>query len=244
MWDSLLTLISQHPFFSSFLPLLTSMLLTFNLKKSKIATFALGIILSSSTASVLHFRWDSFSIHLHQTNNSDLTYRKILFLGDSITEQGTRPRGFITKIGSVLTVDSQIMAKPGATTDEIEILLESFSTSFKPDLVITQSGINDYAEGQSQSDIAQSHEDLIAKISQHYPNASIWLLPVHPFKERSKLLEFNSSATKSTIDKWWKDKNNFSYHNLCEDGIHLSATGNTKLARILIDKLTQSNSQS
>ena len=159
------------------------MLLTFNLKKSKIATFALGIILSSSTASVLHFRWDSFSIHLHQTNNSDLTYRKILFLGDSITEQGTRPRGFITKIGSVLTVDSQIMAKPGATTDEIEILLESFSTSFKPDLVITQSGINDYAEGQSQSDIAQSHEDLIAKISQHYPNASIWLLPVHPFKD-------------------------------------------------------------
>ena len=244
MWDSLLTIISQHPFISSCLPLLTSMLLMFNLKKSKIATLALGIILSISTASVLHFRWDSFSIHLHQTNNSDPTYRKILFLGDSITEQGTRPRGFITKIGSVLTVDSQIMAKPGATTDEIEILLESFSTSFKPDLVITQSGINDYAEGQSQSEVTQSHEDLISKISQHYPDASIWLLPVHPFKEKSKLHEFNSSATESTIDKWWEDKNDFCNKYLQEDGIHLSARGNTALARILIDKLTQSNSRS
>jgi lysophospholipase L1-like esterase len=210
----------------------------------RIVALALGLVLSFGIALVLHFRWDSFSIHLHQTNNSDPIYRRILFLGDSITEQGTRPRGFITKIESVLTIDSQIMAKPGATTDEVQMLLQSLSVPFQPDLVITQSGINDYAEGQSQSDIAQNHEDLIAKISRHYPNSSIWLLPIHPFKERSKLLEFNASATKSTIDRWWKDKNDFSYHYLHEDGIHLSATGNTKLARILIDKLTQSNSRS
>lgn len=220
-----------------------SMLLIFNFKKWRKTAWAISILVCSTIALVLHFRWDSFSIHLHQANTSEPIYKRILFLGDSITEQGTRPLGFITKIQSVLPIDSQIIAKPGATTDEIQILLESLSTSFKPDLVIAQSGINDYAEGQSLSEVAQNHVDLIAKISQHYPESSIWLLPIHPVHQKNKWLELNSSLSESTIDKWWKDKIHFADNYLHEDGIHLSATGNTELAKVLTNKLTQSNSR-
>ena len=243
MWDSLLVSISQHPFVGSFLPIFISILVIFNFKKLRIATLALGIILSFGIALVLHFRWDSFSIHLHKANHSEPIYKKILFLGDSITQQGSRPRGFITKIQSALPIQSQIIAMPGGTTGQVQILLERSSTSFKPDLVIAQSGINDYTEGQSESEIAQNHKYLLSKISNFHPHSSIWLLPVHPIKQNNRLHEFNSSATESIIDKWWEDKNDFSDNYLNVDGIHLNATGNTKLARILIDKLTQSNSR-
>ena len=234
---------SQHPFLSSFLPFFSSLLMIFNLKKRRETASMICVLVCSTIALILHFRWDSFSIHLHQTNNSEPIYKKILFLGDSITEQGSRPRGFITKIQSVLPVASQIIAMPGGTTGQVQILLERSSTSFKPDLVIAQSGINDYSEGQSESKVAQNHKDLLAKISNFYPNSSIWLLPVHPIKEKNRLHEFNSYPTKSTIDKWWRDKKSFAENYLLEDGIHLNARGNTKLAKVLTGKLTESDSR-
>ena len=200
-------------------------------------------IVRTSVALILHFKWDSFSIHLHQSNTSEPIFKKILFLGDSITAQGSRPGGFITKIQSVLPVKSHVLAQPGATTKEIQILLENSSISFTPDLIIAQSGINDYSSGQSESKIAQNHKDLLAKISNSYPKSSIWLLPIHPIKDNNRLHEFNSYPTKSTIDKWWRDKKSFAENYLLEDGIHLNARGNTKLAKVLTDKLTESDSR-
>ena len=243
MWDSILISISQHPFLSSFLPILIFFLLIFNFKKLRIATLALGIILSLSIVFFLHFRWDSFSIHLHQKNNFVPIYKKILFLGDSITQQGSRPGGFITKIQSILPVKSHVLAKPGATTKEIQIVLENSSISFTPDLIIAQSGINDYSSGQSESKIALNHKDLLAKISNSYPKSSIWLLPIHPIHAKNNFHEIKSYHTKTTIDKWWQNKQHFANNYLSADGIHLNTIGNTKLAKILCDKLTEPDSR-
>ena len=180
---------------------------------------------------------------MHQSNTSEPIFKKILFLGDSITAQGSRPGGFITKIQSVLPVKSHVLAKPGATTKEIQILLENSSISFTPDLIIAQSGINDYSSGLSESKIAQNHKDLLAKISISYPKSSIWLLPIHPIHAKNNLHEIKSYHTKTTIDKWWQNKQYFANNYLMADGIHLNTIGNTKLAEILCDKLTAFESQ-
>jgi lysophospholipase L1-like esterase len=243
MWDSLLISMSQHPFLSSFLPFFASLLVILNLKKWKIMASTTSAIVCTSVALILHFKWDSFSIHLHQSNISEPIFKKILFLGDSITAQGSRPGGFITKIQSVLPVKSHVLAQPGATTKEIQILLENSSISFTPDLIIAQSGINDYSSGQSESKIAQNHKALLAKISNSYPKSSIWLLPIHPIHAKNNLHEIKSYHTKTTIDKWWQNKQYFVNNYLVADGIHLNSIGNTKLAKILCDKLTAFESQ-
>ena len=81
-----------------------------------------GIISAFIIATFLHLRWDSFSIHITPNEVESLQDTKILFLGDSITCEGARPRGFITKLESVSSIDAQVVCQKGATAEEVQTI--------------------------------------------------------------------------------------------------------------------------
>ncbi|MEC8043935.1 MAG: hypothetical protein VX130_05000, partial [Verrucomicrobiota bacterium] len=81
--------------------------------------YLVGVLSSLIISIFLHLRWDSFRIHFLSNGVENLRERKILFIGDSITCEGSRPRGFITKLDSILALDAQIVCQKGATAQEI-----------------------------------------------------------------------------------------------------------------------------
>ena len=126
MWDSFLIVLGLHPILATLLPISLGCLMLLSKKRLLLRMFGcfslcLGIILGAT----LHFRWDSFSIHFADTSNNLFPKKlSVLFLGDSITCEGSRPRGFITKIRSALPIEHQVVCQKGATSIEILDLLE------------------------------------------------------------------------------------------------------------------------
>ena len=123
MWDSFLVFLGLHPILATLLPISLGLLSVIAKKRRLLRVFGcvslcLGILLGAT----LHFRWDSFSIHFSDLpNNSFPEKLSVLFVGDSITCEGARPRGFITKIRSVLPIEHQVVCQKGATSVEISI---------------------------------------------------------------------------------------------------------------------------
>ena len=150
----------------SLLPLvLSAIFLYFGRKSLKYKILgATLLIVGIGIGSVLHFRWDSFAIHFSDIDSSNIKSQKILFIGDSITSEGTRPRGYITKLESILPIKSKIICSKGATSLEILRLLDSNSTTYIPDLVIAQSGINDLIEGLTEEETLDAQDNLLNKI--------------------------------------------------------------------------------
>jgi hypothetical protein len=236
MWDSFLTLLGLHPILASFLPLSLGCLLLI-LKKRRLLRIlgcvflCLGIIFGT----MLHFRWDSFSIHLPDTPNNSFPGRlSVLFVGDSITCEGSRPRGFITKIRSVLPIEHQVVCQNGATSIEIVRLLENSSLLFDPDFIIAQSGINDLLNGGTQDQILRSQEILFEKLSTRFPSSKVYFLPVHPLKSASGTITEFPSLAPANFPVWWKAPPYFVQDSLVADGVHLSACGHTDLALSII----------
>jgi hypothetical protein len=239
MWDPFLVFIACHPFLSCTLPLIIASYLTFS-KKFPLSR-SIGIIGIAGTLIifyVLNFRWDSFSIHLLRLdNNRTFTRKEIMFVGDSITCEGTRPRGYITKLVSLFNLNVSVICKKGATSEEILKRLRKDQKE-DPKLIIAQSGINDLLSGSTISETQNSQNALYKKIKSIFPHAKIWFLPIHPILIEGK--EFAGLAVPPGTEcvSWQPDYHQFSDRFLTDDGIHLNAKGHSKLASLLAYNLS------
>ena len=189
-------------------------------------------------SSVFHFRWDSFAIHFSDIDSSNIKSQKILFIGDSITSEGTRPRGYITKLESILPIKSKIICSKGATSLEILRLLDFNSTPYISDLVIAQSGINDLLEGRSDKETLDAQDNLLNKIRTKYANANLIFLPIHPFFKDEKFISSTLAPSENSFDDCWKNATSFQQNYLMMDGIHLNARGHTFLADAIARKMS------
>ena len=191
------------------------------------------LIVGIGIGSVLHFRWDSFAIHFSDIDSSNIKSQKILFIGDSITSEGTRPRGYITKLESILPIKSKIICSKGATSLEILRLIDSNSTTYIPDLVIAQSGINDLIEGLTEEETLDAQDNLLNKIRSKYANANVIFLPIHPFFKEEKFISSTLSSSENSFSNCWKNATSFQQNYLMMDGIHLNARGHSHLANAI-----------
>ena len=240
MWDSFLILLGLHPFLATLLPISLGCLLLLLIKRRLLqvlgcVSLCLGIILGAT----LHFRWDSFSIHFSDPPNDSLPEKlSVLFVGDSITCEGYRPRGFITKIRSVLSIEHQVFCQKGATIIEIIDFLENASIPLDPAFIISQSGINDLFNGATQAQLFHSQKILFEKLATKFPRSKVYFLPIHPLKSASGTIwEFPSQAP-ANFPAWWQDMSSFVKDSLLADGVHINAHGHTEMALALIKKIS------
>ena len=239
MWDQLLIFLAIHPFLACFFALLVSILL-FQLgnKSNKFRWIGvMSLALTLGLASILHLRWDSFSIHFTDVNPKDVKTKQLLFIGDSITCEGTRPRGFITKLQSLLSIKAHVLCERGAKTHQIMQFVENSAFELPIDLIIVQSGINDFIDGSSDEQTLDAQRKLIASIRSKFPKSIIWFLPIHPFYKDGELISPKPSALSSDFANWWESYKSFPQNALVSDGIHLNARGHTCLTSNLAKKL-------
>ena len=241
MWDSFLIFSAKNPFAVSLLPVVLSAILLYLGRKSlnyQIPSTIL-LIVGIGIGSVLHFRWDSFSIHLCKVSTENFNKNKILFIGDSITAEGTRPRGFITKLESFLQAETETICAKGATSVQIISLVESNTLNFRPDYIIAQSGINDLMSGVSEKETKIAQNKLLESIHSTFPSAIVLFIPIHPFfKEKNFFIPSNRPSSKIQLYSWWENPKKFAQDYLVKDGIHLNAKGHTLLGQNLAHQLT------
>ena len=235
MWDSFLIFTSKHPFWAVLLPIACSSmigLIPVNIGVRKFFYLS-GIISAFIIATFLHLRWDSFSIHMIPNEVESLKNNKILFLGDSITCEGARPRGFITKLESISSIDPQIVCKKGATAEEMIKLFNSELIERIPDMVVVQAGINDLLGGSTVAQTIDTQQKLLSAISNRFPDSRVFFLPIHPILYQDSRLEIPVN-----IKSFWTRESNFAEKFLTADGVHLNAKGHTLLAENIIKLLT------
>ena len=235
MWDTLLISAAKYPFWAVLSPIACSSLIGLicvNIVMRKLFYFS-GIISAFIIATFLHLRWDSFSIHLIPNKEGSLKESKLLFLGDSITCEGARPRGFITKLESVLAIDHHIVCQKGATAKEMLELFNLQSLDRIPDTVVVQAGINDLLGGSTADQIIDAQEKLLSAISKRFPDSRVFFLPIHPILYQDNRLEIPVD-----IKSFWPRESNFAENFLTADGVHLNAKGHTLLAANIIKLLT------
>jgi lysophospholipase L1-like esterase len=167
---------------------------------------------------------------------------RVLFVGDSITCEGSRPRGFITKIQSILPIEHQVVCLKGATSIEIVDLLEQTSLEFDPVFIIAQSGINDLLNGCTQDKVCRSQVMLLEKLLAKFPKSKIIFLPIHPLKLPTRGITEVPSPTPANFLAWWNDPLSFVEDSLLADGIHLNSHGHSLLAKIIVHKIFSRNS--
>ena len=239
MWDSFLIFTSKHPFWTVFSPIVCSYLIGFSMDKKMARKFfyLAGVLSAFISATFLHLRWDSFSIHIIPNKGESLKESKVLFLGDSITCEGTRPRGFITKLESVLAIDNQIVCQKGATTEEILELFNLQSLDRIPDIIVVQAGINDLLGGFTTAQTIDAQEKLLSTISNRFPDSRVFFLPIHPIIHQDIRLDVPEA-----INSFWPQESNFAEKFLTADGIHLNAKGHTLLAKAILNQIIPVNS--
>jgi len=244
MWDSFLIVLGLHPILATLLPLSLGCLLLLLKKRRLFLVFGyislcLGILLGAT----LHLRWDSFSIHFADTSNNLFPKKlSVLFLGDSITCEGSRPRGFITKIRSALPIEHQVVCQKGATSIEILDLLELADIPLDPNVIIAQSGINDFLNGSTQDQVFRSQEKLSEKLATKFPRSKVYFLPIHPLKLANGNISEFPHHTPVNFPAWWKEPSSFAKDSLVTDGVHLSANGHSDLAKAIVHKIFSENS--
>ena len=229
-----------HPFSFTILPFLLGLGIAWTGKARTLRIFATLLFLLGTTLIFLfHFRWDSYSIHFERMGVSPTSTDKILFVGDSITGEGVRPRGFITKLRSIQDIDYEVLAEPGGNSEKISSMLDYDSPVLAPSLIIAQSGINDLLDGRTEQETMELQVSLINRIQNRFPNTPIWFLPIHPIKQNNKIIESPIVFARQRLGKWWRDPLTFAKDHLLEDGIHLNARGHTQLASMIAEKLTK-----
>ncbi|MDB3958789.1 SGNH/GDSL hydrolase family protein [Opitutales bacterium] len=230
--------------FATLLPISLGCLLLL-LKKRHLLRFfgCVSLCLGISLGATLHFRWDSFSIHFSDLPKDPSPDKlSVLFVGDSITCEGARPRGFITKIRSVLPIEHQVVCQKGATSIEIIRLLENASLPLDPAFIIAQSGINDLLNGCTQDQVFRSQAMLLEKLSTKFPQAKVYFLPIHPLKLANRTISEFPSLAPANFPVWWEDHSSFVQNSIVADGVHLSAHGHSDLAKAIVHKIFSENS--
>ena len=243
MWDSILIFAAKHPFVISFTPFIFSLLIFLLLKLKTIKIYLLfnGIIASLAFGIFLQIRWDSFHIHFMDHSSHIIEEKNVLFIGDSITCEGKRPRGFVTKMEATLPIKTEVICAKGASTEKIVDLLNSSNIKISPDIIIAQSGINDLLDGVSLKINQNSQEKLISIIKDRYPKAELLFFPIHPIVKNGQLLQNTGTAFPPySITMWDEESRDFASKFLVNDGVHLNAKGNTLLAKRIIDHFSKS----
>jgi lysophospholipase L1-like esterase len=215
------------------------------LKKSRLLRVfgCVSLCLGISLGATLHFRWDSFSIHFSDLPKDPSPEKlSVLFVGDSITCEGFRPRGFITKIRSVLPIEHQVVCQKGATSVEIVDLVEQTASRFDPAFIFAQSGINDFLNGITQDQVFRSQEMLSEKLATKFPRSKVYFLPIHPLKLANGSISEFPSPVPANFPAWWKEQSSFAQDSLVADGVHLSADGHSDLAKAIVHKIFSENS--
>jgi lysophospholipase L1-like esterase len=185
-----------------------------------------------------HYRWDSFRIHLVEFRPSPIKYENVLFIGDSITCEGRRPRGYITKLEAVHPIKTHIICKKGASTPEILKIIKSYKPASKPDLIIIQSGINDLINHKNENLVTQNQKKLYHTVSSKFNYADVLFLPSHPLFIDSTLFARSLGASISSFDPWKMIDRENALQYLTKDGIHLNAFGNSYLAAKISKKIS------
>ena len=240
MWDSILIFIAVHPFSACLFPIMSALMILIFTRNYLICRILASTLIIGSfiLCFVLHVRWDSYSIHFQQVDFSSDSPKKILFIGDSITCEGTRPRGFITKLQSILPIVTEIICKNNATSIEVVSLLKRRKRILDPDLIIAQAGINNLMNGYSYQETLVAQEKLLVSIYNEFPNAKVLFVPLHPFLKNKQLI---SPVYSSEIESFkWAVTESFTQEYILEDGIHLNACGHTLLAKNLAKRITVS----
>jgi lysophospholipase L1-like esterase len=134
---------------------------------------------------------------------------------------------------SILPIKSKIICSKGATSLEILRLLDFNSTTYIPDLVIAQSGINDLIEGLTEEETLDAQDNLLNKIRSKYANANVIFLPIHPFFKEEKFISSTLSSSENSFSNCWKNATSFRQNYLMVDGIHLNARGHSHLANAI-----------
>ena len=229
----------------SLLPVVLSAIFLYFGRKSlkyQISGFIL-LVIGVGIGSVLHFRWDSFSIHFWKIQDQRGSHNdKILFVGDSITCEGSRPRGFITKIQALLPVDVRTLCHEGATSSEIGNLVDLYKSDFNPVMIFAQSGINDLLKGKTHKQISESQHYLFSKLINKFPNSRVVFLPVHPLKIENRIVATTSAHPPTDFKPWWEDTGSFARDFLLDDGVHLSGKGHSLLAKAITNNIISKNS--
>ena len=237
MWDSILIFAAKHPFFITFTPLILA-LLFFRLLKTKITkNFLLwsGLLTSLAFGSLLHFRWDSFTIHFLDQNLTNFREKNILFIGDSITCEGQKPRGFITKFSSITSSKNIVLCEKGALTSTIAKNVKISHINYQPDFIIFQSGINDLINVFHGEKIRKDQLKLKTEIQEKFPESIAYFLPIHPLNLNQKLTKDLPNIPSVLANVW----NGFEKSLLEKDGIHLNAKGHTFLTKNLLKELSK-----
>jgi len=244
MWDSFLILLGLHPILATLLPISLGCSLLFPKKRRLLRVFGcVSLCLAISLGATLHFRWDSFSIHFSDLPKDPLPEKlSVLFVGDSITCEGARPRGFITKIRSVLPIKQLVVCQKGATSIEILRFLENASLPLDPAFIIAQSGINDFLNGSTQDQVLRSQEMLFKELSTKFPRSKVYFLPIHPLKLANGSISEFPHHTPVNFPAWWKEPSSFAKDSLVADGVHLSARGHSHLAKVIVHQIFFENS--
>jgi len=198
-----------------------------------------SLCLAISLGATLHFRWDSFSIHFSDLPKDPFPDKlSVLFVGDSITCEGSRPRGFITKIRSVLPIEYQVVCQKGATSLEIVDMVEQAMLRFDSSFIFAQSGINDLLNGGKQDEVSRSQVMLFERLSSKFPRSKVYFLPIHPLKLMNGTISEFPPHPPANFPAWWKDPWSFAKDSLVADGVHLSADGHSQLAIALIKQIS------
>ena len=201
------------------------------------------LCLGISLGATLHLRWDSFSIHFSDTPNNLFPEKlSLLFVGDSITCEGSRPRGFITKIRSLLPIEHQVVCLKGASSIEIVDLVERATLPLDPTFILAQSGINDLLNDSTQDQVFRSQEILFEKLTTKFPRSKIYFLPIHPLKLANGTISEFPSLAPANFPAWWENQSSFAQDSLVADGVHLSANGHSYLAKAILHKILYDNS--
>jgi hypothetical protein len=244
MRDSFLILLGLHPILATLLPISLGCLLLLLKKRSVLRVLGyVSLCLSIILGATIHLRWDSFSIHFSDLPNHAFPEKlSVLFVGDSITCEGARPRGFITKIRSALPIAHLVVCQKGATSVEIVDLVEQTASRFDPAFIIAQSGINDFLNGSTQDQVFRSQEMLLEKLSSKFPLAKVYFLPIHPLKLANGTISEFPRHIPANFPAWWEDPSSFTQDSLVADGVHLSAHGHSDLAKAIVHKIFSENS--
>jgi hypothetical protein len=243
MWDSFLILLGLHPILATLLPIpLGCFLLLLKKRRPLQVLGCVFLCLVIILGAILHFRWDSYSIHFSKLPNDSFPEKlSVLFVGDSITCEGARPRGFITKIRSAFPIDHQVVCQKGATNIEIIDLLELEDIRLNPNIIITQSGINDLLNGSTQDQVFRLQEMLFEKLATKFPRSKVYFLPIHPLKSSNGTINEFPPLAPANLPVWWKDSSSFVQNFLMADGVHLNASGHTHLATSILKKILSSS---
>ena len=244
MWDQVIIFVGMRPHLITCTPIALALVIRLARPRKSVCRLITisGILASLLVAIFLHLRWDSFAIHWKSLPTLEPRNGKLLFVGDSITKEGTRPKGFITKIRAHTGFDAQILALPGGSTQEILHMLAKTPKEEAPITIILQAGVNDRLERTPFKETMENWSQLQTRLRERHPDSLLVTLPVHPVRVPASSLPSEAShpaKLPSSLSPWWENDETFLREDLVADGIHLNSKGHTALATALIIHLSK-----